>query len=314
MIASMPEVQLEAILSGALKGFNRGNSTASVMRDFERGLEEARLNTEPSKWKNQFVPTIRRHSVMSHLLQDPLTKHSFERPRGYPGDAALLDLIYCDDESAHQVANISELGQEIFAYTANVPASEAVRERKSLIAKEIDAAIQRKPKARILSVACGHLREIGMTHSIRDSAFEEFVAMDQDPRSLQAVEEKWSNHGVRPVRGTVSGLIRGNLRLGRFDLIYSAGLYDYLNTRAAVRLSAVLFKLLNEGGVLLISNFLPAILETGYMEAIMDWWLIRRSPNEIESLAAEMPDSDVSIKVVSLDSHNRIGYLRIIRK
>jgi hypothetical protein len=251
---------------------------------------------------------------MELLLEDPLTKHSFDKPRGYPGDASLLDIVYLESEALQKSGHASEVGQGIFQYLINVPASRAVRNRREVLAQEIDSTISRNPQCRILSVACGHLRELGLTRACEERSFGEFVAFDQDMLSLKTVEQTWRNCGVHPLKGNVVSLLKGKRKWKPFDLIYAAGLYDYLVSSTAARLTAKLFDLLDVRGTLVIANFLPNIQESGYMEAVMDWWLIQRSFGEMAAFMAEIPESDVLCHTITTDPHTRIGYLKVIKK
>jgi hypothetical protein len=69
-----------------------------------------------------------------------------------------------------------------------------------------------------------------------------------------------------------------------FDLVYAAGILDYLPDALARGLCAALRGLLRPGGELLVANFLPGSKSTGYMEAFLDWWLLYRTPEALLSL------------------------------
>jgi extracellular factor (EF) 3-hydroxypalmitic acid methyl ester biosynthesis protein len=71
-------------------------------------------------------------------------------------------------------------------------------------------------------------------------------------------------------------------KLAQCDLIYSAGLYDYLDDKVAKKLSATLFDALKPGGRLVLTNFLKDTHDIGWGEAMMDWFLIYRDQADIE--------------------------------
>jgi hypothetical protein len=64
---------------------------------------------------------------------------------------------------------------------------------------------------------------------------------------------------IEPYRGSLLTLLRPGNPLGTFDLIYSAGLYDYLSADVALRLTAKLATMLKPEGRLLIANMLPGL-------------------------------------------------------
>ncbi|MCB9741352.1 MAG: class I SAM-dependent methyltransferase [Alphaproteobacteria bacterium] len=229
----------------------------------------------------QGVPRAQQHPVLARLHEDPFLRHSFERPRGYPGDAELLDFIYGVGRAGDKVAKSSTWGQRMAQVSHGAPACRAVRARIRLLAERIAARLERGP-ARVLSLACGHLQEAA--HLERSTGLE-LWALDQDPRSLAEAERRHGREGFRFERASVRGVLKGQLPAERLDLAYAAGLYDYLDDAVAARLTQVLFSRLAPGGALLIPNFVPGCVDVGYMELIMDWQLIYRDEADLEVLA-----------------------------
>jgi hypothetical protein len=84
----------------------------------------------------------------------------------------------------------------------------------------------------------------------------------------------------------VKTVIARGRQLGGFDFVYAAGLYDYLNDKFGACFLQAMFELVKPGGKVWIANFLSDIADVGFMEAVMDWWLIYRTPEQIRALAA----------------------------
>jgi len=101
--------------------------------------------------------------------------------------------------------------------------------------------------------------------------------------------------------------------LAGFDLVYAAGLYDYLPTSVTQKLTRALFDALQPGGSLLIGNFLPDIATAGFMEAVMDWWLIYRSQAELLQLTAGLPERQLGHIRVFTDEISNVGYIEVER-
>jgi extracellular factor (EF) 3-hydroxypalmitic acid methyl ester biosynthesis protein len=307
-----PRKNLVETLDSAVEALATRKPARLVVTDLVSALSQSRAVVARPDWRNEIIPQIRSHLIMQYALQDPFTFHSFQKPRGYPGDAELLDMIYSESR-AHQLLSCSALGQQLFQCTSNFSAAVAVRWRKAFLAQEIDSIATNVPGCRILSIACGHLREAGLSKAVTDSRFHQFVALDQDVNTLSTVEHFWQKSGIRVLRGTVRDLLRKRLNLGRFDLVYAAGLYDYLQSCTAKSLTSCLFDLLDSGGVLLIANFLPNITESAYMEAFGDWWLIYRSLDEIENFAEPLTSMAIADVTLGTDPSGCIGYIRIVK-
>ena len=124
-----------------------------------------------------------------------------------------------------------------------------------MIARAIDQTAADRSAPRVLSIAAGHLREAEISEAVGSDAVSELVAFDQDPESLAVAFNAYSKHRISVVHGSIRSLLAGNCDLGRFDLIYAAGLFDYLAERMAVRLTSVMFGMLSSGGRLLLANF-----------------------------------------------------------
>ena len=77
-----------------------------------------------------------------------------------------------------------------------------------------------------------------------------------------------------------------------YDLIWSAGLFDYLDDKKFIFLFKHLLTMLNPGGTIIIGNFSPANTARQYME-FGEWFLYHRDEEELASLARQCgPDND----------------------
>ena len=72
---------------------------------------------------------------------------------------------------------------------------------------------------------------------------------------------------------------------GEFDVVYSAGLFDYLRTPTAVQLARDLYSRVSPGGELLVANMVPENQSRWYMEHHLDWPLLYRTRQELLELA-----------------------------
>ena len=287
----------------------RAGDTLSAMQlliDDLRGFRE-RLNVDD--WRDFAKDVILKHPVSNLLFQCPLTRRSNVKPRGYAGDAELLDHIY-GLGAASAAPHPATLAGQIYFYTVNSPACQAVRQRREILATMIDntAACSWDRKPEILSIACGHLREAALSRALQNGEVGRFVALDQDEDSLALLQNEYARLGVVTQAGSVRSIIARKSAFANMHFVYAAGLFDYLADPVAMRLIERMFEFLQPGGKLLIANFTPAGPDVGYMETFMDWWLILRTKDEMRRLFSTLPADEVGSIEVFEDEAGTIVY------
>lgn len=270
-----------------------------------RVKEEAGAN-----W-DEFAGTLTQSHPLGRLLwQDPFTYHSYSKPRGYSGDAELLDYLYGLLPAGPET---SPLGRDVFDFMIRQQGSLSVQSRGRILAKLIDETASEFDSPRILSIACGHLREAANSQSLKDGRIGEFVALDQDADSLAEVKRQYGNQ-VKTVHGSVRTILSEKAQFHDFHFVYAAGLYDYLSERVAKRLTRLMFDMVAPGGRLLIANFAPTLPENGYMETFMSWKLIYRNPDEMTLLDREIATDAWKSRRLFWDEHENIIFLELIKR
>lgn len=309
-----PAADTFAVMDWAFRAFHATPESAPAIIDrLNQVLSAARAALEPARW-TALVADCRSHAVCALLLEDPLTRRSFTKPRGYAGDAELLDIIYTRDWRGICPDCVSPLGEMIFRHTIECQAPSAVRHRSEHLAQTIDRLCEQRPGAEILSVACGHLRELKRSQAMAGGRIGRIVGLDQDAASLEEVRRTWPGGRVETITASIKALWGRALRDRRFDLVYSAGLYDYLGEDIARRLTSRLFDFVRPGGQLLIANYHPDLKEVGYMETFMDWRLIYRDEEAITRVAGDLPRAEVASLRVRPDQTGAVVYLEVERR
>lgn len=274
-------------------------------------LAAYRATADWQEWREFATGAFRRHPLFPLLLQEPSSSYGFRKPRGYAGDAVLMDFGYGAGSCARMVSDAGELGRELYRQLFQSPWPTALRNRRDYLAKRIDEACSR-PSARILAVACGHLRELQQLS--RDCRPGRFLAIDQDAESLATARADLTALAIECCKSSAFRLLTPRLEIGSFDFIYSAGLYDYLDDVFGARLLLALARRLAPGGTLLVANMLPGFGCAGYMEAAMDWWLIYRSAQEMMSLAQGVLEFSEFTARTFTGSDGSIVYLEVCRE
>jgi extracellular factor (EF) 3-hydroxypalmitic acid methyl ester biosynthesis protein len=275
-----------------------------------QGLHQMKSRLDEEDWRAAVSgPEAAALRKIAH--ECPYSRRGFVKPRGYAGDAVLLDYIY---GSAPPPDETTPRGRDILAWMRRESTGFAsVRWRRNYLAQRLDDLAARKGRPRVGSIACGHFREGQRSLAVRSRAFDILQVLDSDPISLEVVAAEQQHDGVTPVLASVRDVVTGKCSLEGMDFIYSAGLYDYLADRFATRLTAQLFRSLRAGGSLVVANFVR-MMEDGWMEALMDWRLLYRTPEQVRLFSSEIPESAIASQRVFTDPFLNVAYLEIVKR
>jgi extracellular factor (EF) 3-hydroxypalmitic acid methyl ester biosynthesis protein len=249
-----------------------------------RELPQGHRDPAAREWSRRYVEEF--------LLQSPGNQRARAKPFGYPGDYEVMNFIY-----ERPFEGSSLFGRAVQLAFWHSRSAIAVRARKDLVKRELKALLSRhagsKRPLRVLSIASGPAQELA---ELFDEVAElpaplEVVLFEQDKNALA---HAWRR--LAPARARFPGDVRimflhdSIKRLlrdaelfspfGEFDLIYSAGLLDYLQQRTAVVLTRHLAKASAPGGQLLIANMVdhPA---HWYLEVPLEWPLVYRTREDL---------------------------------
>jgi extracellular factor (EF) 3-hydroxypalmitic acid methyl ester biosynthesis protein len=293
------ELALEAILKTEAKSF---------FALLDQKLDQlARLVEGFDKAQHRRHGYFFRRQMWDFITASELIARGNIKPRGYSGDSEMMALIYANDYRGE-----STFSKLLFKHSAEHPASQAVRNRRALIADGVNNYRERiEPgpgeRIRILSVACGGAAEMwDIFKTPADCDELEVSLLDQDElalaeaaRNISLVEKKhgrsikvrYLNHSVRTM------LMDSDLKkeIGSYDFIYSMGLFDYLTPRVGRALMTRLYALLKEGGELLAGNFHTSNPSRHYMEYWVDWVLYYRTEEEFRGLTEGSPARETRV-------------------
>jgi hypothetical protein len=277
--------------------------------DFMATLERSRLETDFQSWCDytRKSPLLRKWRYF--LALDPYTRWGLVKPRGYPGDATLMDFAYGHHTIQEEVNDAGPLAQSIYRCTSGAAQSASARLRIELIANEI-SQLTAQGHVALVSYASGHARELERLTLEEKAKVETFVAIDADMQSLD--EAKQSACGIR-FAGQRRNVIKQAMDdLPKGDLVYSLGLFDYLNDEHAVQVCRKMIEQAKPGATVVLANLAPTAANLAYCEAIMDWWMITRDEAQLLALA------DKSLEglrgLVKVERHGCFNYLRVIRE
>jgi extracellular factor (EF) 3-hydroxypalmitic acid methyl ester biosynthesis protein len=258
------------------------------------------LNQIPAQVPAARLPAVRRRLkelLVDLLMPAPFYRQSFVKPLGYAGDYMTMNIAYTDHYQG-ETAYAKYLNRMF----CDLSVSRAAISRLDYLRQWIGYTVHdsRGPRTRILSLACGPAREI--RDFLASTALDREVVvslLEQDVRALafaQAELAPFAGAGshvqVEPVHTAVKHLFRDPIRfshLGRQNLIYAAGLFDYLPTDVARPLLRTLFGFLAPCGTLVVGNLSPRCDSQGFLESLVDWHMMYRTDEELLGLADGLP-------------------------
>jgi len=236
------------------------------------------------KVKNFFIKNFR-----NQFRQGEYCIWSIDKPYGYAGDFKIMEDIY---RNAPSTTGFGRLFDNYFQSSA---ISVAVRNRKEDIKKFIFDFVKKKEGKHVgvVSLACGPCRELRELLATDRNFFKNvsFDCVDNDSRAIEFSKKLLEkNNNIRffkrnALRIALSKNISKKISQ-RYDVIYSAGLFDYLNKKISMKLIEALKSLLVAGGKIIIANVTDKYSNPSvcFMEWAGDWNLIYRSDNELKDI------------------------------
>lgn len=260
-------------------------------------------------WQNLVGPEVREHRIMGFLAQEPFTARALTKPRGYPGDAVMMDFLYHHRAVEAVISEATVVGKDIMSFILQCHMGGAVRARRAAIAKTVRTTLEEKPGAKILSLAAGHMREMELLGAEPQQAGARLLALDQDEESVAEINRCYSGLGIEARASGLKPFLGQHAveQFGTFDLIYATGLYDYLPDKLGKALTKGMFDCLNPGGRVVIPNFMPDLPDAAYIESVCDWWLIYRDERDMLDLCEGISANQIEFLDVHTDNHNQIA-------
>jgi hypothetical protein len=259
-----------------------GSPSIEGIPAFMGALERLRAALPPRDWRTliRSNPDIR--SWRYFLALDPYTRWGLLKPRGYAGDARLMDFAYRHAGVMPDVSLAGSVGAAIYEYTSSAAQSQSARERIAFIRQTITAVTKQAPQ-RVTSFASGFARELESLAETEVTRITEFVAIDADDLALSEVRRMAGAISCKLVHRNVVADVTSDL--AQSGLVYSLGLFDYLQADAAESVLRKMLRLTATPGLCVVANLSHEAANLGYCEGIMDWWMVTRSAEDLLALA-----------------------------
>ncbi len=227
------------------------------------------------------------------LKPDTIIGHSFTKPLGYSGDYLIIEKMY----KFHKNTNPNYVKWDEFFHW--LPAASAVINRKQLAVSLLQKLNQKTTKEypRVLILGSGPATEVNeYMESVTDNKLH-FDLVDFDQRAIEHATEKNQKY-MEYITFHNKNVLRFSPE-GCFDLIWSAGLFDYFQDKLFIRLLRRFSYYLTDNGEMIIGNFNISNPSKKIMEVLGDWYLYHRSQESLMSFAMEAGIQPDNIEIFS---------------
>jgi extracellular factor (EF) 3-hydroxypalmitic acid methyl ester biosynthesis protein len=240
------------------------------------------------------------------VLCAPFMYRTFRKPLGYAGDYEMVNMMVRDPiEGATLFAKALN---SFFLSTAPVVAHRnRIGYMVSVLTQEAARVSRQNRELRVFNLGCGPAKEVEEFVARSElSQRARFTLLDFNDETLaytsrvlkEAVSRFHRDTGVRLVRKAVVQLLKeaANHNPGpetlRYDLVYCAGLFDYMPDQICRQLTAILYRFVAPGGLLVVTNVDECNPSRNWMEYSVDWHLIYRNSREMATLVPETVPAD----------------------
>lgn len=213
-------------------------------------------------------------------LKTTLHGHALTKPFGYAGDFLIIDKLYRE-----QVTEDMRF-QKWDIFWHNMAAAKAVRNRKDYFIQTMLDRLAANKNLSLLNVASGPARDLAELYKTLPWG-----------NSLQTVCVEADNYAInyarklnKPNENNTLFVHKNIFRFTtdvKFDIVWSAGLFDYFDNKTFVRLIKKFMGFTKPGGEIIIGNFGLENPSRNCMELVGEWYLKHRSEEELTAIALE---------------------------
>lgn len=205
--------------------------------------------------------------------------HTYHKPRKYAGDFELLDKI----QTSYVIGDARFANWDRYFHSCAAP--EAVRFRIQYLIEILEAKmLHEKKDFSLLDIASGPCRDI---HAFLSGYPDADIMIDCVEHDADAV--LFSKNLLKEHHKKVNLLHINFLRFAfpkKYDLIWSAGLFDYFDDNFFIRKLKLMISNLNPGGEIVVGN-LSVTNPSRYYMLLFKWIVHHRTEEQLISLAKE---------------------------
>lgn len=248
-----------------------------------------------------------RKQVWDIILCSEFMTRTNLKPRGYAGDSEMMRMIY---ENSYR--GNGTFARALYKFSLEHPAAQAVRNRRIMVPKMLRSVQDEFTRSnnsifKFISIACGPAYELNDIFTNEDDVRRmQCTLLDQDDEAIREAGENVNQIekrigykvNVTYLKDSVrTMLMTGDLaqKWGRFNYVYSMGLFDYLTPPVAKAVAEKLYSLLEPGGKVFIGNYHFKNRSKWFMEYWHDWVLYYRSEDDFTEMFRDTDAVNITV-------------------
>ncbi len=247
---------------------------------------------EKGELNDDEVVFLRQQFEEAYLTPKALQGFVFCKPHGYHGDHEIIDRIY----------NKHTSDEEKFAkwdtWFHTLAATKAVRNRKEYFKRMLEEKVKGATNLRVLNLASGPCRDIQEFYKKNPSANVSFDCVEIDPNAVKFAKSILGEVGEN-VNFILANIFKFDTEV-KYDLIWSAGLFDYFDDKTFAAIINRYKKNIVQGGEFVIGNFHPRNSSRRTMEFGL-WYLNHRDEEKLLALAQK---ASYDTSLIDIDSES----------
>jgi len=212
------------------------------------------------------------------VSEETMQGFMIQKPHGYAGDFEIIERLY------NRYTSSDEAYKAWDEYMHYLPAAKAVCNRKDYFKTLMKDTVRHHDTVNVLNVASGPARDLyeflieNPTYDIQvDCVDQDKNAIDFASKRCELFSERVHFHQANALKFKTDK---------KYDLVWSAGLFDYFDDTVFVKALYQLMVQVKPGGELVIGNFADGNPSKPYME-VVSWHLHHRSAVKLRKLALE---------------------------
>jgi len=231
-----------------------------------------------------------RDVIRESLNENTLIGHGFVKPFGYPGDFSLIHNIY------QEYVNPDRRYSNWDRFFQDQAGAHAVRNRKDYFLRRCEELEKSgRSENRVLILGSGPATDVNEYLVNHPDSTIKFDLVDFDQNAIDFARSQ-----NRQFENSIDYFKINVLRFKPYqwyDLIWSAGLFDYFKDKHFVYMINKYYKYLTEGGEFIIGNFSNSNPTKRLMEVLSDWYLNHRSKYDLVRMALEAEAREEQVEV-----------------